>query len=169
MLSYPSLNSSVIVLLVIFLVNSKQLLEEEGYLLPTWARKITCRWMLQSPSGEGTLRCLREGDDGEVSCSGTCVGESPPDPLGGDHSKREEVWMNTAIYSHVLLRMHIMEVKGCNTSKLCSELMLVTDNLPLYAEATESYSMFDNPVNEETSITVTLMLIYSLPLKAVLE
>ena len=28
---------------------------------------------------EGTLGCLREGDDGEVSCSGTCVGESPSD------------------------------------------------------------------------------------------
>ena len=28
----------------------------------------------------------REGDDGEVSCSGTCVGESPSDRLGGDHS-----------------------------------------------------------------------------------
>ena len=33
---------------------------------------------------EGTLRCLREGDDGEVSCSGACMGKSPPDPLGGD-------------------------------------------------------------------------------------
>ena len=28
---------------------------------------------------EGTPRCLREGDDGEVSCSGTCVGAPPPD------------------------------------------------------------------------------------------
>ena len=27
-----------------------------------------------------------EGNDGEVSCSGTCVGESPSDRLGGDHS-----------------------------------------------------------------------------------
>ena len=35
---------------------------------------------------EGTPRCLREGDDGEVSCSGACVGESPSDRLGGDHS-----------------------------------------------------------------------------------
>ena len=35
---------------------------------------------------EGRLGCLQEGDDGEVSCSGACVGESPPDPLGGDHS-----------------------------------------------------------------------------------
>ena len=35
---------------------------------------------------EGTPGCLREGDDGEVSCSGTCVGESPSDRLGGDHS-----------------------------------------------------------------------------------
>ena len=35
---------------------------------------------------EGTLRCLREGDDGEVSCSGECMGESPSDRLGGDHS-----------------------------------------------------------------------------------
>ena len=69
--------------------------------------------------------------------------------------------------------MHIMDIKGCNTSKLFSELKLVTDNLPVYAEAnweaTESYSMFDNPVNKEASITLMLMLIYSLPLKAVLE
>ena len=35
---------------------------------------------------EGTPRCLREGNDGEVSCSGACVGESPFDRLGGDHT-----------------------------------------------------------------------------------
>ena len=35
---------------------------------------------------EGTPGCLQERDDGEVSCSGTCVGESPSDRLGGDHS-----------------------------------------------------------------------------------
>ena len=35
---------------------------------------------------EGTPGCLRERDDGEVSCSGTCVGESRSDRLGGDHS-----------------------------------------------------------------------------------
>ena len=35
---------------------------------------------------EGTPRCLRERDDGEVRCSGACTGESPPDPLGGDRS-----------------------------------------------------------------------------------
>ena len=35
---------------------------------------------------EGKQGCLRERDDGEVSCSGSCMGESPPDPLGGDHS-----------------------------------------------------------------------------------
>ena len=35
---------------------------------------------------EGTPRCLRERDDGEVGCSGACVGEPPPDPLRGDHS-----------------------------------------------------------------------------------
>ena len=34
---------------------------------------------------EGTPRCLREGDDREVICSGACVGIPPPDPLGGDH------------------------------------------------------------------------------------
>ena len=28
---------------------------------------------------EGTPGCLQEGDDGEVSCSGACVGESPSD------------------------------------------------------------------------------------------
>ena len=35
---------------------------------------------------EGTLRCLREGDDGEVGCSIACVGKSPSGRLGGDHS-----------------------------------------------------------------------------------
>ena len=35
---------------------------------------------------EGTPGCLREGDDGEVSCSGACMGEPPSDRLGGDHS-----------------------------------------------------------------------------------
>ena len=33
---------------------------------------------------EETPGCLREGDDGEVSYSGACVEEPPPDPLGGD-------------------------------------------------------------------------------------
>ena len=35
---------------------------------------------------KGTLNCLREGNDGEVSCSRPCMGEPPLDPLGGDHS-----------------------------------------------------------------------------------
>ena len=35
---------------------------------------------------EGTPRCLQEGYDGEVSCSRACVGESPSNQLGGDHS-----------------------------------------------------------------------------------
>ena len=35
---------------------------------------------------ERTPGCLREGDDGEVSCSGACMGESPSDQLRGDHS-----------------------------------------------------------------------------------
>ena len=35
---------------------------------------------------EGTSRCLQEGDDGEVGCSGAHVAEPPPNPLGGDHS-----------------------------------------------------------------------------------
>jgi len=34
---------------------------------------------------EGTPRCLREADDGEVCCSRACVGESPSDRLEGDH------------------------------------------------------------------------------------
>ena len=44
---------------------------------------------------EGTPGCLREGDDGEVSCSGRCVGESPSDRLGGDHSTGP--WQRTGI------------------------------------------------------------------------
>ena len=44
---------------------------------------------------EGTPRCLREGDDREVSCSGTCVGAPPPDPLGGDH--RIGPWQRTGV------------------------------------------------------------------------
>ena len=27
-----------------------------------------------------------EGNDKEVGCSGACMGEPPPNPLGGDHS-----------------------------------------------------------------------------------
>ena len=42
--------------------------------------------LLTGDKTEGTPGCLREGDDGEVSYSGACVGESPSDRLGGDHS-----------------------------------------------------------------------------------
>ena len=35
---------------------------------------------------DGTRRCLREGDDGEVSCSGPCMRTSPSNPVGGDNS-----------------------------------------------------------------------------------
>ena len=44
---------------------------------------------------EGTPRCLREGDDGEVSCSGTSVGAPLPDPLGGDHHTGP--WQKTGV------------------------------------------------------------------------
>ena len=56
--------------------------EEEGYVLPTSARKITCQhfdWMLQLSSIQG---------------------------------ESEEEWTSIAIYGHALLRIHIMEVKG---------------------------------------------------------
>ena len=42
---------------------------------------------------EGTPGCLQEGDDGEVGCSGPCVKEPPPGPLGGDH--RTGPWQRT--------------------------------------------------------------------------
>ena len=35
----------------------------------------------------------REGNDGEVGCSGACMGEPPTDSLGGDHSARP--WLKT--------------------------------------------------------------------------
>ena len=35
---------------------------------------------------EGTPGCLQEGNDGEVGCTGACVGKPPPDSQGGDHS-----------------------------------------------------------------------------------
>ena len=38
---------------------------------------------------------MREEDDGEVSYSGACIGESSPDPLGGDHSAG--TWQRTAV------------------------------------------------------------------------
>ena len=44
---------------------------------------------------EGTLRCLRERDEGEVSCSGACVGAPPSDSLGGDH--RTGPWQRTGV------------------------------------------------------------------------
>ena len=34
-----------------------------------------------------------EGDDRKVGCSGVCMGEPPPDPLGGDHSAG--LWQRT--------------------------------------------------------------------------
>ena len=46
-------------------------------------------WGDQKETGdetEGTPRCLQEGDDGEICCSGACVGESPSNRLLGDHS-----------------------------------------------------------------------------------
>ena len=39
-------------------------------------------------------RCLWEGDDGEVSCSGTCMGAPPPDPLGDHHTGQ---WQRTGV------------------------------------------------------------------------
>ena len=51
------------------------------------ARSISGRGTKESgDKTEGPPRCLREGDDGEVSCSGACMGDPPPDPLGGDYS-----------------------------------------------------------------------------------
>ena len=35
---------------------------------------------------EGAPRCLRDGDNGEVGCTGACMGEPSSDPMGGDHS-----------------------------------------------------------------------------------
>ena len=47
---------------------------------------------------EETPGHLRKGDDGEVSCSEACVGESPSDRLGGatvlDRGKGQEVLLN---------------------------------------------------------------------------
>ena len=44
---------------------------------------------------EGTPRCRRERDDGEVSCNRACVEAPPPDPLGGDH--RTGPWQRTGV------------------------------------------------------------------------
>ena len=59
------------------------------------AKSILERPTETGDEAEGTPRCLREGDDGEVSCSGTCVGAPPPDPLGGDH--RTGPWQRTGV------------------------------------------------------------------------
>ena len=54
---------------------------------------------------EGTPACLREGEDGEISCSGACVGEPPLDPLGGDHcmdhGRGQELLVKEAL--HILM------------------------------------------------------------------
>ena len=42
---------------------------------------------------EETPGCLREGDDGEVGCSGAYMEEPPPNPLGGGH--RTGPWQRT--------------------------------------------------------------------------
>ena len=41
---------------------------------------------------EGTLGCLQEGEDGEISCSGACA---PLNPLGGDHCTGP--WQRTGV------------------------------------------------------------------------
>ena len=72
---------------------------------------------------EGTPGCLREGNDGEVSCSGTCVGESPSDRLGGDHSldrgRGQELLLKEALHIQMtpseerFNRGEGLEVPGC--------------------------------------------------------
>ena len=54
---------------------------------------------------EEKLECLQEGNDGEVSCSGACMGESPPDPLGEttvlDHGREQELLVKEALHIHM--------------------------------------------------------------------
>ena len=71
-------------------------------------------------------RCLQEGDDGEVSCSRTCVGAPPPDPLGGDHCTGP--WQRTGVVGEEALHIQMtlveerfnrdggLEVPGCWTT-----------------------------------------------------
>ena len=41
--------------------------------------------------------CLREGDDGEVCCSGACVGEPPPNPLESTVSRGQKLLVKEAL------------------------------------------------------------------------
>ena len=54
---------------------------------------------------EEKLGCLQEGNDEEVSCSGACMGESPPDPLGEttvlDHGREQELLVKEALHIHM--------------------------------------------------------------------
>ena len=51
---------------------------------------------------EGAPRCLQEGNDGEVSCSGACLGESPSGRLGEttvlDHGRGQELLVKEALH-----------------------------------------------------------------------
>ena len=53
---------------------------------------------------EEKLGCLQEGNDGKVSCSRACVGESPPDPLGEttalDHDRGKELLVKEVLHIH---------------------------------------------------------------------
>ena len=51
---------------------------------------------------EGTPGCLREGDDGEVRCSGDCLGESPSGRLGEttvlDQGREQKLLVKEALH-----------------------------------------------------------------------
>ena len=54
---------------------------------------------------EEKLGCTQEGNDGEVSCSGACMKESPPNPLREttvlDHDREQELLVKEALHIHM--------------------------------------------------------------------
>ena len=99
------------------------------YRIPYSCGQVYINWRDQTEIGdetEGTPRCLREGDDGEVSCSGTCtcVGEPTPDPETTvlDHGRGQQLLVKEARHIQMTpAEEHFnrdggLEVPGCWTA-----------------------------------------------------
>ena len=98
---------------------------------------------MTSLSMEGAPGCLREGDDGEVSCSEACLGDNDHLIHWEFRDHRTGPWQRTgavvvhgykiAMFAHTSFTFALMTTGAFsgNICKLFSELKLVTDNLSL--------------------------------------
>ena len=63
--------------------------------MPTFQLNAPVKTRTSADGDSPTHAPLQQGDDEEVCCSRTCVGESPSNRLGGDHSA--EPWQRTGV------------------------------------------------------------------------